>query len=404
MEIDDPVSCSKYMGQTRAQIPLRITEEMKRAALYHIDKIDANLGYQALKKYEAAKRWIDGVNNREYIWLSVAGAATPAGFGGLFADMISLGLADLIVTTGANVYHDLHFAFGLPVRHGSHKVDDDELRKDETTRIYNQFIHNRYTLKAQDMLNQDIARRILPKLKTQSFSTASFLHEFGKEMLSDNSGLILDKKGSFVVRAAEFGVPVFIDSGSNHSLGMDLSLLSFEGFDPDTSPTRDILEAAAFSVYSQPQFNIFLGEGGPRNFAQTTAPTASEIFSIPFEGSSGCVKFTTADERTGGLSGSGESEAVSWGKYKDADSSREIEVWGEYTLTAPDVIAYVAGHVSKKPRRLMDKHNEIVSDLIKKVEMHKQERIDSQDELRKILPSVVAKEKEARIKAGYKFD
>ena len=52
----------------------------------------------------------------------------------------------------------------------------------------------------------------------------------------------------------------------------------------------------------------------------------------------------------------------------------------------------------------MDKHNEIVSDLIKKVEMHKQERIDSQDELRKILPSVVAKEKEARIKAGYKFD
>ena len=403
MEINDPISNSRYMGNSSAQIPLRITEEMKDAARYHIEKVDANLGYQAIKKYEAARRWIDGANAGEYVWLSVAGAATPAGFGGLFADMISLGLVDLIVTTGANVYHDLHSACGLPVRHGSHKVDDNDLRQDETTRIYNQFIHNRYTLKLQDMLNQNIARRILPKLK-KPFSSASLLNEFGKEIFYDQSGLIIDKKGSFVVRAAEFGVPIFLDSGSNHSLGMDLSLLVLEGFDADVSPTRDILESAAFSVYTQPQFNVFLGEGGPRNFTQTTAPTASEIFSVPFEGSSGCIKFTTADERTGGLSGSGEAEAVSWGKYKDADSTREIEVWGEYTLTAPDVMAYVAGHTSRQPRRLMDRHKEIFDDLMEKIELHKPERINSQDKLTGILPLLVTREKEARIKVGYRFD
>jgi len=403
MEDHDPIFDSRYMHNKTAQIPLRITDEMKEIACYHIEKIDANLGYQAVRKYEAARRWINGINKGEYVWLSVAGAATPAGLGGLFADMISLGLVDLIVTTGANVYHDLHFACGLPVRHGSHRVDDDKLRKDETTRIYNQFIHNRFTLKAQDMLNQDISRRVLPRLK-KPFSSASFLNEFGKEMLYDKTGFVIDTKGSFVVRAAEHGVPIFLDSGSNHSLGMDLSLLVFEDFEPDSSPTRDVLEAAAFSIATQPQLNIFLGEGGPRNFAQTTAPTASEIFSIPFRGSSGCIKFTTADERTGGLSGSGEAEAVSWGKYEDADPTREIEIWGEYTLTAPDVIAYVAKHALKEPRRLMDKRDSIFSDLVREIELHKEERISSQNELKRILPSLVQREKEARIKAGYKFD
>ena len=206
------------------------------------------------------------------------------------------------------------------------------------------------------MINQDIARRVLLTLK-RPFSTARFLYEFGREMLTSTE--VIDPKGSFVARAAEYGVPVFLDSGSNHSLGMDLSALFLESFDVDTSPSMDILEAAALSMHTQPQLNVFLGEGGPRNFTQTTAPTASEIFAIPFEGSEGCIRFTTADERTGGLSGSGASEAVSWGKYKDADPEREVVVWGEYTLTAPLVMAYVAGKVSREPRRLMDRLEDI---------------------------------------------
>ena len=67
---------------------------------YHIKKIDSGLGYQASRKPAAAKRWVKGIQEGEYVWLGVAGAATPAGMGGLFADLISLGLVDAIVTTG----------------------------------------------------------------------------------------------------------------------------------------------------------------------------------------------------------------------------------------------------------------------------------------------------------------
>ncbi|HLE07959.1 MAG TPA: deoxyhypusine synthase family protein [archaeon] len=401
--MQDPISHSRWMGGRRAQVPLRITKEFVDATTYHIKKIDSGLGYQASRKPAAAKRWVKGIQEGEYVWLGVAGAATPAGMGGLFADLISLGLVDAIVTTGANAYHDLHYACGLPVRHGHHQVDDDDLRRDETTRIYDRFIHNRYTLKAQDMINQDFARRVLPRMKPP-FSTAQFLYEFGKEMLNDDSGIVIDKKGSFIVRAAEHGVPVFLDSGANHSLGMDLSLLALEGMYADTSPTQDVLQAAALSVYTQPQLNVFLGEGGPRNFTQTTAPTAAEIFALQFDGSAGCIRFTTADERTGGLSGSGQSEAVSWGKYLDADPRREIEVWGEYTLTAPDVMGFVAGKAQRKPSRLMDRLDEITKGFYAQIKAHEPERIASQKHLKEILLQVIAAEKKAREKAGYKFE
>jgi len=183
-------------------------------------------------------------------------------------------------------------------------------------------------------------------------------------------------------------VPVFLDSGSNHSLGMDLSLLALEGLNADTSPTRDILESAALSIHTQPQLNIFLGEGGPRNFTQTTAPTASEIFDIPFQGSAGCIKFTTADERTGGISGQVKPKLF-LGENTSIQDQKEIEVWGEYTLTAPDVIAFVAGKVSRKPRRLMNELDDVLHEFLGKVKQHETERIAKQRELKEQIRSVI---------------
>lgn len=397
------MSRSRYMGNSRAQIPLRLTTELEDAATYRIGHIDANSGYQAQAKYRAAMRWIEAIEKREYVYLGVAGAATPVGIGGLIADLIKYGLVDAIVSTGANVYHDLHFACGLPVRHGSCHVDDEDLRRDETTRIYTQFIHNNYTLKAQDFIVQRFSRNALKRLSAP-FSTATFLNELGKEMLADSAEYVVDREGSFVVAAAKYGVPVFLDSGSNHSLGMNLSLLSLEGINADTSPSRDIIEAAALSMFTQPQLNVFLGEGGPRNFTQTTAPTAAEIFYIPFDGSAGFIRFTTADERTGGLSGSGESEAVTWGKYKDANPDREVVIWGEYTLTAPDVMAYVSAHVRRTPQRLMDRNDFITRCFVESIEKHKADRTAAQEKLWQNLPAVISAEIEARKQAGYRFE
>jgi len=395
----DPISKSKFMGKREAQIPLRITPELIESSTYMIER-DRDCGYQARARYEAAKKWAEAKENGNYVCMGISGAFTPVGLGGLIADLTEMGAIDFITTTGANLYHDLHFAFGLPVRHGSHRVDDNKLRKDKTTRIYTQFIHNDYTLKAQDMLIQDFSRRVLPKLN-QPFSSAEFLYGLGKEMLNDKS-VVVDKKGSMLIRAAEHGMPIFLDSNSNHSLGMNLARLSLKGYKADISPTKDILQAAALSMKTQPQLNIFFGEGGPRNFIQTTAPTACEIFGIPFEGSDFCIRFTTADETSGALSGSSQNEAVSWGKYEE--TGREIEVRGDYTLSVQSVTGYVAGKVNKQPSRLMSKLGEITNEFIEKIDKNRSRVEKMQNRLRKDLPDVVMHEIEARKKAGYKFN
>src|SRR3989338_5381144 len=109
---------SKYMGEgSRAQVPLRLTDEFIAATTYVVGTVERNLGYQAEQKFAAGERWVRAKEKGEYVWLSIAGAATPVGMGGLIADLIERGLVDAIVSTGANVYHDLHFACGLPVRH-----------------------------------------------------------------------------------------------------------------------------------------------------------------------------------------------------------------------------------------------------------------------------------------------
>ncbi|MBI4163104.1 MAG: deoxyhypusine synthase family protein [Candidatus Aenigmarchaeota archaeon] len=393
------------LGTYRAQIPIRLTDETKAASNYILTNVDAHSGYQAQQKCIAAKRYADSAKAGMYIALGISGAATPVGFGGIIADLIEHGLVDLIISTGANVYHDLHFACGLPVRHGTHNADDDKLASEEITRIYTHFIHNRLTLKMQDMINQRFAEQIRDRL-TQPYSSATLLNEFGKEMYEDKTGIVVDKKGSFIVRAAEFGVPVFMDSSDNHSLGMDLALFATEDgqrFDP--SPSQDVLEAAAYALWMQPQFNVFFGEGGPRNKIQTTGPTASEIFYIPgFEGAEGLIRFTTAQGEWGALSGSTAAEAKSWGKYPDANPERETAVWSEYTLTVPTAMGYVAHNARRDPRRLMDKRQDVLDKFLEAVKDARPTRIEEQEKLWQLLPSVQKAEIQARKAAGYKFD
>ncbi|MBS1109424.1 MAG: deoxyhypusine synthase, partial [Anaeromyxobacteraceae bacterium] len=74
------------------------------------------------------------------IALTVTGAMAPAGLGGAIQAMIEAGFVDLVVSTGANLYHDLHFALELPVVQGHFQVDDRELYRAGIERIYDVFI------------------------------------------------------------------------------------------------------------------------------------------------------------------------------------------------------------------------------------------------------------------------
>src|SRR4030095_12440593 len=69
------------------------------------------------------------------IALTVAGALTPAGLGGCIVELMERGLVDFLISTGANLYHDLHYALNFTLHRGSPFVDDVELYDEGVIRI-----------------------------------------------------------------------------------------------------------------------------------------------------------------------------------------------------------------------------------------------------------------------------
>ena len=112
-------------------------------------------GYNTRRLSEAADIMVRMVESNTTICLTIAGAMTPIGFGKIISKMIENGFVDWIVTIGANVYHDLHFAYDLPVRQGHFVVEDDILYSKQIVRICDVYIKENGTIQAQDIIMQD---------------------------------------------------------------------------------------------------------------------------------------------------------------------------------------------------------------------------------------------------------
>src|SRR6187401_2066269 len=136
-------------------------------------------GYNARRLFEAAIIMKEMIDNRCTTCLTLAGALTPIGMGNTIKTLIENGFVDWIVTTGANVYHDLHFAYGLPVRQGHFNVDDDILYSKQIVRIYDIYIKETGTLQAQDIIVQNDVRNGT-KYPSDLNSTADVSHTLGR--------------------------------------------------------------------------------------------------------------------------------------------------------------------------------------------------------------------------------
>ena len=309
-----------------------------------------------------AKLYKEMIGDDAVIWLGIAGAGVAGGMGGYIIDLISRGFIDVICTTGAQVYHDLHFAFGLPVVQGDPRADDEKLKKSGVVRIYDTYILEKETLLAQDEIVRPFAEKAKKagKLKVD-FSSAAFNYLLGSFTLKKAKY----PKRSFIATAAAYGVPIFWDSESNHSIGLDNARLYLDGIDIAPHPSLDILESAAI-VYSSKQTGfIELGGGGPKNFIQQTGPIIQQILGIKHEGGDYGLQITTATERDGGLSGCTFGESHTWGKYKNSKNGL-VQIWGEYSIIFPLIVNYIIEKCEKrKSMRLIDKNELFYNKLTK---------------------------------------
>jgi deoxyhypusine synthase len=313
-----------------------------------IVEVYARSGYNARKLGEAAKLYSKMIKEDAVICLTVSGAMTPVGIGGIIQTLIERGFVDWIITTGANVYHEDHFAWGFPVKQGHYEVDDMKLYEKEIVRIRDVFIKFYETLEAEDQVVQKMFKE---NLIDKPFTSAEFCNLMGN--ITKKKAKFPEK--SFIASAYEYDVPVYAPALLDSSLALNLAVHRFRDKVYNLDFVREIIEQAAIVYHSKKSGIVELGGGVPKNSAQQTGPLLDQILRRNDGGQDYIIQITDARPDTGGLSGATLQEGKSWGKVHDAHQDM-ITVYADSTIAFPIIALYVlSNNKSRKPKRLYKK-------------------------------------------------
>lgn len=334
---------------------IKLTSKM---TIEELVEIYSRTGFNGRQLGEAAKLYAKMIKENATICLTIAGALTPVGFGGIFKTLIERGFVDWIITTGANVYHEDHFAWGLPLKQGHFEVDDMILYDKEIVRIRDVFIKFYETLEAEDQIIQKMFK---DNLTDRPFTSAEFCNIIGK--ISKEHSKFPEK--SFVTTAYDYDVPVYVSALSDSSLALNLAVHRLRDKKYHLDFVREIIEQGAILYNSKKSGIIELGGGVPKNTAQQTGPLVDQILRQDVGGQDYIIQITDARPDTGGLSGATLQEGKSWGKVQDAHND-VVTVYADATIAFPILALYVlSNQKSRKPKRLYKKLNKFYENLKK---------------------------------------
>jgi deoxyhypusine synthase len=295
------------------------------------------------------------------IGMSLTGALTPAGLGkSCLIPLIEAGFVDWIISTGANLYHDLHFGLGMELFAGSPFLNDIELRHEGVIRIYDVLFDYDVLLDTDAFVRQVIQGAEFQR----PMGTDEFHHLLGKYVDERERKLGLDGH-SLLGAAYRCALPIFTSSPGDSSIGMNVAAMSLRDSKLLFDVNRDVNQTAAI-VYdaknSGRTSSVFiLGGGSPKNFMLQTEPQIQEVMGIEGRGHDYFLQCTDARPDSGGLSGATPGEAVSWGKVDPESLPDCVVCYLDSTISLPLITAYALSRAPRrKPKRLYDRRQEML--------------------------------------------
>jgi deoxyhypusine synthase len=359
---------AKYLGGRRI-IPKGVTGRERLPQL--MDEVF--LAYNSARLREGCQLFVEKMLQPDVtVGMSLAGALTPAGLGcSCIIPLIKAGFVDWIVSTGANLYHDLHFAFNFPLHAGTHLVDDADLRRNDVVRIYDVLLSYADCLMATD----EILRGILVRPEFQKEMGTAELHYLLGKCAAEwerKSGL---KDVSVLAAAYRCGVPVYTSSPGDSTIGMNVAGVELRGNKLRINPSIDVNETTSFVLGAKrgggKSAVVLMGGGSPKNFMLQTEPQIQEILRIKEVGQDYFFQVTDARPDTGGLSGATPHEAVSWGKVDPSRLPDAVVCYTDTTIALPLLTYYaLARHPKRKLKNLYAKRPELMEALVREYFAH----------------------------------
>ncbi|HEX4206259.1 MAG TPA: deoxyhypusine synthase [Ktedonobacteraceae bacterium] len=314
--------------------------------------------YNAARLSEAAHLFVEKMLKPEEdttIALTMAGALTPAGLGGCVLSLMEYGFVDFIVSTGANLYHDMHHALAMTLHRGDFRLDDTKLQEEGVIRIYDILFEDKVLLDTDAFV-----RECLKSLPNRPIATSELHHHLGQQLLKVG----VKPEYSVLAQAAAWNVPIYTSSPGDSSIGMNVARHALDGNQLTLDPLADVNETTAIVQQATHNGVIILGGGSPKNFYLQTQPQLWEVLGINKGGHDYFIQVTADAPHWGGLSGATPSEAVSWGKIKPNQLKDTTVVYGDSTIILPLLTSYAVSKATPRPRReLYARREQLLKDL-----------------------------------------
>jgi len=257
-------------------------------------------------------------------FFGLAGAMVPAGMRLVVKDLIEDGYIDVLVTTGANLVHDLIEMWGGHHYRGTSCADDIELRHQQINRIFDVFLPDgHFTAFEKRLLD------VFAGIGEKNMSIRELLTEIGHRVDAD----------SILGAAARKDVPIFCPAIADSAIGLQAWLhTQTKKLNVDTF--KDMHEFMDICYKARKTGALFVGGGVPKNFI------LQSMIVTPKGGFDYAVQLTMDRPETGGLSGATLDEAKSWGKV--GEGARAVTVYADATITLPILVAAVRERLEGK--------------------------------------------------------
>ncbi len=276
-------------------------------------------GFNAKRLALACDIYNEMINDNECVkFFGLAGALVPVGMQRIIHDFVKEGYIDILVTTGANLTHDLAEALGYHHLQGnyieSNNLDDSDLYKEEINRIYDVFMPN----KVYEGIEEFISKLQIPD---NQMTVSSFLKFLGKQ-LPQNSHSILKICEE---RNVPIFCPAFTDSGLAMQLGFHHQQINLNHF-------QDMLEMVNLAWDAKKAGICIVGGGVPKNFIMQSLQFCPNSATY-------AIQITMDRPEPGGLSGATLKEAISWGKINE--NAKYSTIISDATIALPIIFWYL---------------------------------------------------------------
>jgi len=323
-----------------ATIPIEVWPEKK---ISELAKDMTMTGFQGKNLGLAVEIWARMLKKRNIvIWFGLTGAMVPAGMRRIVSYLIKRRMIDVVVATGANLYHDCFEALGGKHYQGTHMIDDVKLRKNKVDRIYDVFA-NEHKFYEADLWIEKVFSTTLRN--HYPYSSREILFQLGK-MLKEHE----KAKDSILVNAYENNVPIFCPALGDSSIGFSVM---FANRRRDkriiVDQIKDVNESSRITEKTRYSGVVYIGGGTPKNFIQQTAVIAG--YQTRHDRShSYAIQITTDAPQWGGLSGCTFEEAQSWGKIRK--NARMVACYCDATIALPIVVHALSDRFKRLTRNV----------------------------------------------------